>query len=110
MTPQRKAYLAKCSKKELWYRKRLFELKASLKTLKILATAPENSCWLENIKFIKWEILVLRHELARLKGLDRVVVPEVYKSTGVFHCSKCNGAVWLIKDNYCPNCGRRILW
>lgn len=77
MTPKREAYIKKCSKRENWFRKRLSDLKITLKALKILADAPVNDGWLARIKCIKWEISAMRHEINRIKGMDRVCVPKV---------------------------------
>jgi hypothetical protein len=67
------------------------------------------------IRHNKIQLNAYRHELQRLKGMDRVVVPRVsYTSerSGQFlvrheHC--CCGNK-LFGEVYCPECGRRILW
>ena len=60
-------------------------------------------------------LMTLRHELARLKGMDRVVVvgddePFVNTLTGAeYWTCKCGTGIY-VTDNYCSNCGERILW
>lgn len=61
-----------------------------------------------------------KHELAKLKGVDRVVMPQdVYKmiekigdSWGVIRVGYCvcGEDVREDTDKYCSYCGRKLLW
>ena len=73
------------------------------------------------IGYEKIKLNAYRHKLARIKGMDRVVVPrdvtfdtfvicyclEGYRLLGVCSCGK---RLVQYKHNYCPDCGRLILW
>lgn len=66
------------------------------------------------VKQYKVIISALYHELARLKGMDRVVVPKVTyvgkcNDTFMQRVERCTCGERLIGENYCPECGRRIL-
>ena len=117
MTPEREAYLAKCGKLEKKYREWIAKTKETIKDAK------------ENLNRVgvdvEWEKHILRshkiylgwyrHELNRLKGMDRVVVPKVtYVSkcndTFMQRLERCTCGERLIGENYCPGCGRKILW
>lgn len=119
MTPERKAYLAKCSKREKFLRRKIVEAKDVLRIYKFVLnrepklyplTQGQIQYDLKVIRETKIAISIYRHELNRLKGMDRGGVPEFYHSTDVYHCPKCTTAIWFASDKYCPNCGRRILW
>ena len=82
MTPERLAYLKKCSRRELWIRNQLAEAKGMLKHDKhILNSANVDEAYdcfsfeidylFHSIKYIKYKISVLRHELNRLKHKKR---------------------------------------
>lgn len=113
MTPERKKYLAKCSEKEKMLRRRIevrkdfiVSNKFKLNNNKRLEKC-ERDWYLMQIKDHKFNLTLYRHELHRLKGMDSVVVPKRAEGyIGVFVCS-CGSDVIA---NYCPNCGRRILW
>lgn len=114
MTPEREAYLAKCSKREKYLRKEIKDYKREIKTIKsALQTESDYGWYLGCLRFRKLWLTMCRHELARLKGMDRVAMPyKVYdKSTDLedWYCSNCDREV-LVFEGYCPNCGRRILW
>ena len=114
MTPKRKAYFAKCSDKEKWLRCKISAANSNLayyKDLLTISVALDQNWGIivnkQKVKDYKREIVAYRHELHRLKGMDRVVVPKRAEGyIGVFVCS-CGSDVIA---NYCPNCGRRILW
>ena len=116
MTPERKKYLAKCSKREVILRLKIKEAKQVMKAYKFglnrehklyPLTKAQILYDLQIIREAKITIIAYRHELHRLKGMDSVVVPKRAEGyIGVFVCS-CGSDVIA---NYCPNCGRRILW
>lgn len=116
MTPEREAYLAKCSDKEKSIRMILKTQQRALKQYKEILTYgytdAEEHCYFK-IALYQISIQALRHELARLKGMDRVAVPRNYREcnvsiTGHFATCKCGRDVsW---ERSCPNCGRNILW
>ena len=70
---------------------------------------------LSSIRFHKDRINCYRHELARLKGMDRVVVigdDEPFVNTltcAEYWTCKCGAGIYG-SDRYCSNCGKRILW
>lgn len=111
MTPQREKYLAKCSKRELVLRHWIELQNVNIKAYK--ADFKKNPTKARRLlQTMKYELVVYRHELARLKGMDRVVVPrKAYIGAwgdkgGLCKCGKHITDV----HNYCPWCGRRILW
>ena len=108
MTPEREKYLAKCSKREKYLRKEIRDYKNEIRTIKsALQTESDYEWYLGCLKFRKLWLTMVRHELHRLKGMDRVVVPKRAEGyIGVFVCS-CGSDVIA---NYCPNCGRKLLW
>lgn len=130
MTPKRKAYLAKCSKRELVLRHWIKVAKGNISRYKFglnydkTFTDDDMEYCLSSIRFHKDRINCYRHELARLQGMDRVVVPKVKFSvpqirewghTGrksYYATCKCgNDTLYSGNDErYCPQCGRRILW
>ena len=133
MTPEREKYLAECSERELNLRKEITEIKGVLVAFKWKLNSKDdfyfsntkrvNSIY-RSIRRLKHKLTAYRHELHRLKGIDRVVVPRVKFSvkeirgsryTGkksYYATCKC-GNEFLYSGNgedYCPNCGRKILW
>ena len=114
MTPEREAYLAKCSKKEKFYRDWIAFVKQEIKVAKeALNSGFDNELLKLYLYNRKHCLMMYRHELARLKGMDRVVVPKrpiLARWSGIWlgYC-KCNGSVKSL-EVYCPHCGRRILW
>ena len=108
MTPKRKAYLAKCSEWEVEVRNWIKIQKQQLRIAKTgLGYGCDDEYYRHNVRKRKRYLMMYRHELQRLKGMDRVVVPKRAEGyIGVFVCS-CGSDVIA---NYCPNCGRRILW
>ena len=125
MTPKREKYLAKCGKLEMKYRKWIQDTKERIKEAKERLTIECDVEWEKSIirshkVYLGW----YKHELNRLKGMDRVVVPKVNFSvpqirewgrTGrksYYATCKCgNGNLYSGSDErYCPNCGRLILW
>ena len=132
MTPKRKAYWKKCSLKERTLRALINNEKCEIKVLKNNFKYPENynfNILLIMIRQCKVRLSAYRHELHRLKGMDRVVVPKQTKhevlpkttnrpaimSKPYFVC-KCGDTVGFMignewqKATYCTHCGRRILW
>ena len=127
MTPKRKAYLAKCSKREKDLRLAIYEWKLRLKETKMACQPykknkrfkrkPFGYCvLLAKIQDVKRIMNALRHELARLKGMDRVTMPYVQYRFGfsenvpkVSYYCECFTTLNR-QNNYCPVCGRRILW
>jgi hypothetical protein len=119
MTPEREAYLAKCSKWEKilrhWIKVRKNDIKRHKFELNNAETIgePKNLFRLNEIRFHKDHLKCFRHELARLKGMDRVAVPsEQYDrrfETYNWYCTKCDSEISTF-ENCCSNCGRRILW
>ena len=125
MTPKRKKYLAKCSKREKELRFNINKAKLNLAVFKMAVTKQGMLPILkDSIKSTKCMLVAYRHELHRLKGMDRVVVPKVKFSvpqirewgrTGrisYYATCKCgNDTLYSGNDEcYCPQCGRRILW
>lgn len=127
MTPEREMYFSKCSKREMWVRRQIAADKRELSNAKIrlkvfreeLLEAYKLGKWFAvkekqqidiMLKVTKYRLTVCKQALARLKGMDRVVVPTFYHSTDVYHCHKCTTAIWPARDNYCPWCGKRLLW
>ena len=117
MTPEREAYLAKCGDKEVWLRSAIRATKRDISYQKQrisnaneewIATGAKCELWNE-----KQLLMTLRHELQRIKGMDRVVIPsEQYDrrfETYNWYCTKCDSEISVF-ENYCPTCGRKILW
>ena len=118
MTPQREAYLAKCSDKEKILRHRisgyLFEIqreKYILNTEGGLVDMDRYKSKLR-IKRYKYHLNAYRHELSKVKGMDKAVAPrKAYIGAwgdkgGLCKCGKHITDVY----NYCPWCGKRLLW
>lgn len=77
MTPKREKYLAKCGKLEMKYRKWIQDTKERIKEAKERLTIECDVEWEKSIMrshkvYLGW----YKHELNRLKGMDRVVVPR----------------------------------
>ncbi|MBR6678754.1 MAG: hypothetical protein IKL58_00325 [Phascolarctobacterium sp.] len=113
MTPERKAYLDRCSDKE----RRLHRMIKSAK--RELSYSKEDMKLIPGLPFLKWRVkyakVVLsayRHELARLKGMDRVCVPKVTDAhiLGGLRLWCACGKQLSRSNKYCPACGRKILW
>ena len=117
MTPERKAYLAKCGKREAWIRTKMFQAKSEIALCKAILNyrnkVDDISKWKTRLEMWKIEFTAYRHELARLKGMDRVVVPKrilISTWSGIkFSYCKCGKSIKSL-EKYCKNCGRRILW
>ena len=80
MTPEREAYLAKCSKREWFLRRQMESYKRSLKFVKgYLGTEivafdnllSKKELVRARIRELKYKITIYRHELNRLKGKER---------------------------------------
>lgn len=130
MTPKREKYLNTCSQQEArirgllkYHKHKLKEAKAVCNAYNLQANDRKVFSYLlatGHILHHKTIVSNLRHELNRLKGMDRVVVPvEPYKMIGDFgkdwevdtlgECT-CGETISKHTHNYCPNCGRKILW
>ena len=116
MTPEREAYWKKCSLKERTLRALINDEKCAIKVLKNNFKYPENynfNILLIMISQCKVRLSAYCHELQRLKGMDRVVIPsEQYDrrfKTYNWYCTKCDSEISVF-GNYCPTCGRKILW
>ena len=120
MTPKREKYLAKCSKQELILRHWIKVGKGNINRYKFglnydkTFTDDDIKYCLSSIRFHKDRINCYRHELQRLKGVDRVVVPRevtIPSNTDLRqgYCI-CGRDVYDALDSYCPTCGRKILW
>jgi hypothetical protein len=123
MTPERIEYFKKSSNVERDLRMLIKRCKKALKIAKSECSAfnvkPSDKKPLEYlVKYVQLQdskmlLQALRHELQRIKGMDRVVVPRNYREwnasiTGYLATCKCGRDVsW---ERYCPNCGRKILW
>ena len=113
MTPERKAYLAKCGKLEKKYRKWIQDTKERIKEAKERLSIECDVEWEQSIirshkVYLGW----YKHELNRLKGMDRVVVPRNYREwnasiTG--HLATCECGRDVSSETNCPVCGRPIL-
>ena len=123
MTPERERYLAKCNKREKYLRKKIADCKLLIKLLKyaiyINLGAPYYYNSHQCLREKKYEYSAYRHELARLKGMDRVVVPREARYelilegyTGYCYCGNFLMENCLNKkaNIHCDKCGRRILW
>ena len=116
MTPERYKYLSKCSDRELKIRNLIGSSKYYLKACKDdLNHFPGWGFLKAKVKQEKINLIALRNELNRLKGMDKVVVvgddePFVNTLTGAeYWTCKCGTGIY-VTDNYCSNCGKRILW
>lgn len=113
MTPQRQAYLAKCGKREKVLRDLIIKAKALIRACKKSLNADGEPCFFKDlIREAKFELNAYRHEIARLKGMDRVVRAKEFQevgSQGLSRCSKC-GEDLSINERFCSACGRKILW
>lgn len=118
MTPHREEYLAKCSERETLLRMMIQQYKDSILSHKYALnkdetfTEEDRRYRLRMLRYAKYHLAAYRHELARLKGMDRVVVPsDAYtrKYLGTGTCV-CEFELDKKHHSYCPNCGRRVLW
>lgn len=116
MTPEREKYLAKCSDKENFIRANITYYKQQLRSLKMAKlTIIGDKYWRGHIRHTKCHLNAYRHELARLKGMDRVTYPcRIMLNNGdyivgLWRCSSCSDGL-CEGDNYCTGCGRKILW
>lgn len=123
MTPQRQAYLAKCSRKEFVIRKNIAEYKSEIKVIKKnLAKSDDVEFDLGLLHWRKFHLMLFKHELARLKGVDNVVVPKFRFAVNEIICRRytgkksyygycgCGKSVNSSDDKFCCKCGRKLLW
>ena len=120
MTSERVAYLAKCSNRELWLRSEIRNIEIDICWQKQRISNANEEWIATGAKCELWHkkqlLMTLRHEVARLKGMDRVVEPYEVMRFGfganvpkVSYNCECFEPIDR-KHKYCPNCGRRILW
>lgn len=122
MTPERKEYLAKHTGREAIIRHLIRVCELEIKDCKITCSNYDLKTLgykpfgyrihITRIKETKIMLCSLRRELARLKGMDRVVVPRDAYTRKYLEAGTCACGFELDKKhhNYCPKCGRRILW
>ena len=124
MTPERKAYLAKCSKREEWIREMIYHAEKDIVLCKAMLNPeyqiPDLNSWKSRLKRCKFELMAYRRELNRIKGMERVVVPrqvmifassnENFNVGDMLGRCKCGQNLDSVLTKFCPNCRRRILW
>lgn len=131
MTPKREKYLNTCSQQEArirgllkYHKHKLKEAKAVCNAYNLQANDRKVFSYLlatGHILHHKTIVSNLRHELNRLKGMDRVVVPRdvtfdsfvkgyCQEGFGLVGVCSCGKHLVRYKHNYCPDCGCRILW
>ena len=113
MTPERKAYLDRCSKWERKLRSYIKNEKMVIKHRKWCLSISNIDYDRQRLKMSQRYLQMYRHELNRLKGMDRATsIYRTYdKETGLTSCfcSNCDRAIEQF-DNYCGNCGKHFLW
>ena len=119
MTPEREKYIRSCNLKERIIRHLIRNSKEELKknkavcnsyNLKLIGRKPFGyKLHIVRIKESKLMLNAYRHELARVKGMDRVVVPKPVGYKELEWYCKCGEEV-IDFDTYCSYCGRRLLW
>lgn len=120
MTPQREIYLKQCSIAEQFLRgsiaitkREIKQAKDALNNNQIIKPTWDRTFWKGEIKAHNILLSMYRHELNRLKGMDRVVVPRIsYIGNDIYlqKVERCSCGERLMGEIYCPNCGRRLLW
>ena len=123
MTPKRETYMASCSKREAWIRTKMFQAQSEISLCKAILNyrhkVDDISKWKTRLETWKIEFTAYRHELHRLKGMDRVVVPRdvnVWKKTDGYElygeccCDDDFNILFEDTNKYCSCCGRRVLW
>jgi hypothetical protein len=123
MTPERIKYFKKSSNAERDLRMLIKRCKKALKIAKSECSAfnlkPSDKKPLEYlVKYVQLQdskmlLQALRHELQRIKGMDRVVVPRraILESWGGVRLGRCKcGEIMKSFECFCHSCGRRILW
>lgn len=123
MTPQRQAYFNKCSDKEKSVREQIDIAEQVIRGCKATLnrkrknhlTQGQIDYSLSVISEAKIIANAYRHELAKIKGMDRVAYPHKIKINkgdyivNLWRCSSCGDGL-CEDDNYCSACGRKILW
>lgn len=130
MTPKRKEYLMEHTGREATIRHLIRGYKHELKKCKAVCSSYDLKrigrkpfgyrIHIVQVNETKLIINALRNELQRLKGMDRVVVPqktqkviyrigEEFKLCKVGRCN-CGADLTDVLHVYCPTCGGRILW
>lgn len=119
MTPKREKYLNTCSQQEVrirgllkYHKHKLKEAKAVCNAYNLQANERKVFSYLlatGHIMHHKTIVSNLRHELNRLKGMDRVAIPKPVGYKELEWYCKCEEEVSDF-DTYCSYCGRRLLW
>lgn len=124
VTLEREKYFDKCSAKELKIRKEINWCKQHIKMAKEILNLSEDDmvkfASLNTIRSFKSRLTIYKHELARIKNIERVAVPRrtqkvIFRIHEDFQLSKtglckCGERLTEILHIHCPKCGRRILW
>lgn len=118
MTPEREDYRNKCSNRESLLRAFITDEENNIRrfknSLNNLQGMFSRSIDLIMIRHSKVRLNAYRHELQRIKGMERVVVigddePSVNTLTGAeYWTCKCGTGIYET-DNCCSGCGRRVL-
>jgi len=124
MTPERAVYLSTISKKERLIRNDIEFTRQQIKTYKheLCSLAEQNidgrgqiiARWLKGVTI---RLSAYRYELNRLKGMNRMVEPEIVPlppnpkgQKNVTVCKKCGTKLIGPLAIHCPGCGRYIMW
>ena len=126
MTPEREKYLAGITSRERVIRHAIRMAALSLRETKEWWTKHKTNRpnkirgYKKTVKRQKLTLMACKRELAKLKGMDRVVVPNrsqkyIYRIGEEFKVSKvgfcnCKANLTEVLHAYCPKCGRKILW
>ena len=128
-TKRRRKYLASCSEKEKYIREEIAMYKKSVRHWKHFLNF-ELSSLLENGKSSNlyntpeevkqaivhqtFQMKTYRHELNRLKSMDRVAKIKTHQWLRGTNCviafCECGDSVAVNEFNYCPTCGKKLLW
>ena len=125
MTLERNAYLAKCSEWELEVRNWIKIQKQQLQLAKQgLRYGYDDEYYRHCLRKRKGYLMMYRHELNRLKGMNNVVVPRQvrmaayparhgfgfgYECVAIGLCA-CGAPLRDDECKYCQRCGKRVLW
>lgn len=119
MTPERKAYLGKCSIKERTLRALITDEKCAIKVLKNNFKYPENynrNILLIMVRQCKVRLAAYKRALNHYfwKGASPIADGNDYEADTLL-CPRCFWGVWhegqtYKVDNYCPQCGIKLDW
>lgn len=117
MTPEREKYFTSITSRERVIRHAIRMAALSLRETKEWWTKHKTNRpnkirgYKKTVKRQKLTLMACKRELAKLKGMDRVVAPKEIRYRVYDKYGKCSCGVWVYsKCDFCPNCGRRILW